>query len=68
MVDHPWHTPEFDRFSCIGQGAERPVRLPGELERFQGLPMRVVFAEVAVTGAPAADKARPWLWRTGLHF
>ena len=43
------------------------MRLPGELERFKGLPMRVVFAEVAVTGAPAADKARPVaVWRTRL--
>ena len=41
------------------------MRLPGELERFKGLPMRVVFAEVAVAGTPAADKARPRLWRTG---
>ncbi len=40
------------------QGAERPVRLPGELARFQGLPMRVVFAEGPEGGAPVADKAR----------
>ena len=43
------------------QGAERPVRLPGELERFRGLPMRVVFQEDAAAGAsaPAVSKARP---------
>ncbi|KAK9827584.1 hypothetical protein WJX81_000824 [Elliptochloris bilobata] len=35
-------------------GAERPVRLPGELERFQGLPMRVVFTKGADGGASAA--------------
>jgi hypothetical protein len=40
------------------QGAERPVRLPGELTRFQGLPMRVVFAEGPEDGAPVGDKAR----------
>lgn len=44
------------------------MRLPGELERFKGLPMRVVFTEVAVTGAPAADKARPVAERDTLAF
>ena len=53
------------------QGAERPVRLPGELERFKGLPMRVVFMEevAAGPGSPVANKvaykARPAVasWR-----
>lgn len=42
------------------QGAERPVRLPGELERFKGLAMRVVYVEGDdfSPSAPAASKVR----------
>ena len=35
-------------YNVLGQGAEREVRVPEELERFQCLPMKVVFS----TGGP----------------